>query len=104
MRQICKKKFQSLCVCRNELSNPRYLTVSAEPRLQTTEKQLGLDSSIRHKQRWLKLIISLDSSRVIVRIIKLSKVSLSCRFFLFDFISDDIYHLKSCRRAIDCIT
>ena len=57
---MCKKKFQSPWVCRNKLSNPRYLTVSVnstEPRLQTTVRQLGLESSIRHTQGWLKLII-----------------------------------------------
>jgi len=51
MKQMCKKKFQSPYVCRNELSNPLCLTVSvksAEPRLQTTVRQLGLESSIRH--------------------------------------------------------
>ena len=45
MKQMCKKKFQSPCVCRNELSNPGCLTVSvtsSEPRLQTTVRQLGL--------------------------------------------------------------
>ena len=47
MKQMCKKKFLSPCVCRNELSNPRCLT---EPRLQTTVRQLGLESSIRHTQ------------------------------------------------------
>jgi len=25
MKQMCKKKFQSPCVCHNELSNPRSL-------------------------------------------------------------------------------
>ena len=54
MKQMCKKKFLSPCVCRNELSNPRCLT---EPRLQTTVRQLGLESSIRHTQGWLKLIL-----------------------------------------------
>ena len=34
-----------------------YFRFEAEPRLQTTVRQLGLDSSIRHTQRWLKLII-----------------------------------------------
>jgi len=60
MKQMCKKKFQSPCVCRNKLSYPCCLTVSvnlAEPRLQTTVKQLELESSIRHTQGWLKLII-----------------------------------------------
>ena len=54
MKQMCKKKFLSPCVCRNELSNPRCLT---EPRLQTTVRQLGLESSIRHTQGWLKLML-----------------------------------------------
>ena len=40
MKQMCKKKFQSPCVCSNELSNPRCLTVSVNSavslRLQTT--------------------------------------------------------------------
>jgi len=27
MKQMCKNLFQSPCVCRNELSNPRCLTV-----------------------------------------------------------------------------
>jgi len=27
MKQMCKKKFQSTCVCRNERSNLRWLTV-----------------------------------------------------------------------------
>ena len=60
MKQMCKKKFQSACVCRNERSNPRCLTVpvkSTEPRLQTTVRQLGLKCSIQHTQGWLKLII-----------------------------------------------
>jgi len=60
MKQMCKKKFQSPWVCRNELSNSRWLTVSvnsAEPRLQPTVRQLGLESSIRHTQGWLTLII-----------------------------------------------
>jgi len=60
MKQMCKKKLQSPFVCRNKLSNPRCLNVSvnlAEPRLQTTVKQLELESSIRHTQGWLKLII-----------------------------------------------
>ena len=50
MKQMCKKKFQSPCVCRNKLSNPRCLTVSTEPRLQTTVRQLGLESSIQHER------------------------------------------------------
>ena len=45
---MCKKKFQWPYVCRNELSNPR---------LQTAVRHLGLESSIRPTQRWLKLII-----------------------------------------------
>jgi len=60
MKQMCKKKFQKPCVCRNELSNPRCFTVSVnstEPRLQTTVRQLGLGSYIRYTQGWLKLII-----------------------------------------------
>jgi len=56
MEQMCKKKFQSPCVCRNELSNPCCLT--AEPRLQTTVRQLGLESSVGHTQGRLKLNIS----------------------------------------------
>ena len=39
MKQMCKKKFQSPRVCRNELSNPRCLSV-AEPRLQTRVRKL----------------------------------------------------------------
>jgi len=27
MKQMCQKRFESPCVCRNELSNPRYVTV-----------------------------------------------------------------------------
>jgi len=54
MKQMCKNFFQSPYVCRNKLSNPRYLTV-AEPRLQTTIRQLRLESYIRHTQWWLKL-------------------------------------------------
>ena len=62
MKQMCKKKVQSYWLCRNELSNPRCLTVSVnstEPRLQTTVRQLGLERSMRHTQWWLKLIVSL---------------------------------------------
>jgi len=33
MKQMCKKKFQSPCVCLNELSNPRCLTVSVNCKL-----------------------------------------------------------------------
>ena len=54
---MCKNKFQSPCECRNELSNPRCLAVSvisAEPCLQTTVRQLGLESYIGHTQGWLK--------------------------------------------------
>jgi len=57
MKQMCKKKFQSPCVCRNTLSNPRCLTVSvnsAEP----TVRQLRLESYIRHTHGLLKLIVS----------------------------------------------
>ena len=53
---MCKKQFQSPCICRNELSNHHCLAVSvnsAEPRLHTTVKQLGLESSIQHTQGWL---------------------------------------------------
>ena len=60
MKQMCNKKLQSYWVCRNELSNPRGLTVSVnstQPRLQTTVRQLELESSTRHTQGWLKLII-----------------------------------------------
>jgi len=57
MKQMCKKKFQSPCVCRNKLSNPRCLTVWAEPRLQTTVRQLGLESSIQHERGLWILII-----------------------------------------------
>ena len=52
---MCKKKFQSPWVCRNERSNPRCVTVSTEPRLQTTVREL--ESFIRHTQGWLKLIV-----------------------------------------------
>jgi len=60
MKQMCKKKFQSPWVCRNELSNPRCLTVSVnstEPRLQTTVRQFELESSIRHERRLWILIV-----------------------------------------------
>jgi len=40
MKQMCKKKFQSPCVCLNKHSNPCCLTVSV--------RQLGLESSLRH--------------------------------------------------------
>jgi len=49
MKQMCKKTYPSSGLCRNEFSNPRYLTVSvnlAEPCLQTTVRQLGLESSL----------------------------------------------------------
>ena len=55
MKQMCKKSFNPLCL--NKLSNPRYFTVSTEPRLQTSVRQLGLESSLRHTQGWSKLII-----------------------------------------------
>jgi len=51
MKHMCKKRYPSLRSCCNELSNPRYLTVSVNstnPRLQTTVRQLWLESSIRH--------------------------------------------------------
>ena len=57
---MCKKRFQSPCICRKEFSNPRCPTVSvnlAKPRLQNTVRQLGLESSIRHTKGWLKLIL-----------------------------------------------
>jgi len=57
---MCKQTFQSPFVCRNERSNPRCLNVSvnsAYPRLKTTVRQRGLESSIRHTQGWLKLNI-----------------------------------------------
>ena len=60
MQHMCKKKVQSSWVCRNELSNPRGLTVSGnstQPRLQTTVRQLELESSTRHTKGWLKLKI-----------------------------------------------
>ena len=53
--------FPSPCVCRKELSNRRCLAVSVsttEPHLQTSVRQLRLESSIRHTQGWLKLSIS----------------------------------------------
>ena len=59
MKQMCQKKFQSPCVCRNKLSYPCCLNVSVnstEPRLQTTVRQLLLESLLRHTQGWLKLI------------------------------------------------
>ena len=60
MKQMCKKQFQSPCVCRNELSNPCCLTllVNEAP---TTVRPLGLESSIQHTQGWLKLIFSHSS-------------------------------------------
>jgi len=70
MKQMCKKKFRSPWVCRNELSNPRCLTLSvnsAEPHLQTTVRQLGLESSIRHTQGWLKLIFIIKEDTGIVQ-------------------------------------
>ena len=54
MKQICKKKkYPSTHLCCKELSNPRCLTVSvnlAESCLQTTERQLGLDSWLRYER------------------------------------------------------
>jgi len=53
MKQTCKNTFQSLCVCRKDLSNPRCLTVyvnSTDPRLLTTLRQLELGRYIRHIQ------------------------------------------------------
>jgi len=53
MKQMCKQFFPPPRSCRNELSNPRCFTVSVnstEPRLQTTVRQLGLASSIRHER------------------------------------------------------
>jgi len=41
MKQMCKKKYPLSRLCRNELSNPRCLTVSVN-------RQLGLESSIWH--------------------------------------------------------
>ena len=50
MKQMCKKKYPSPRSCRNELS--------AEPRLQTTVRQLGLESSIQHEPRlWTVIIV-----------------------------------------------
>jgi len=60
MKEMCKKRFESNYVYRNELSNPRCFTVSVnspESHLHTTVRQLGLESFIRHTQGWLKLII-----------------------------------------------
>ena len=48
MKQMCREK-----AFRNERPNPRCLTVSVnstEPRLQTTVRHLGLESSIRHER------------------------------------------------------
>ena len=64
---MCKKKIQSPSVCRNKRSNPCCLTESvnlAEPRLQTTVRQLGFESSkssTQHTQWWLKLIILIQN-------------------------------------------
>ena len=49
MKQMCMSKYA--------VTNFLTLVASAEPRLQTTVRQLGLESSIRHTQGWLKLII-----------------------------------------------
>jgi len=58
MKQMCKKKYPSPCSCCNKLSNPCCLTVSAEPRLQTTVRQLGLESSIWQEWGlWIIIII-----------------------------------------------
>ena len=60
MKQMCKEKYPSPCVCRNKVSNPRCLTVcvnSTEPHLQTTVRQLGLESSIRYERGLWILII-----------------------------------------------
>ena len=60
MKQMCKKKYPSPCSCSNKLYNPRCLTVSVNrtsPGLQTTVRQLGLKSSIRHERGlWLLII------------------------------------------------
>ena len=61
MKQMCKKRYPSPRSCRNELSNPRCLTVSVNsttPRLQTTVRQLWLESSIRHERALCILIVS----------------------------------------------
>ena len=60
MKQMYKKKYPSPYSCRNKLSNPRCLTVSVNwtaPGLQTTVRQLGLESSIRQGQGLWILII-----------------------------------------------
>ena len=70
MKQMCKNRLRSPWVCRNELANPRCLTVSVnstEPHLQTTARQLGLESSIRHTQEWLKLIFIIKDDTGIVQ-------------------------------------
>jgi len=53
MKQMCKKQYPSHRSGGNELTNPRCLTVSVnsiEPRLQTTVRQLGLESYIWHER------------------------------------------------------
>jgi len=60
MKQMCKKKYPSPRSCRNELSNPRYLTVSVNsttPRLQTIVRQRWLESSIRHERALCILVV-----------------------------------------------
>ena len=60
MKQMCKKNYPSPCSCRNKLSYPCCLTVSVnwtEPGLQTTVRQLGLESSIRQGQGLWILIV-----------------------------------------------
>ena len=47
MKQMGKRKFQSPCVCRNELFNPRCLTVSVN-------SATWVEDYIRHTQGWLK--------------------------------------------------
>jgi len=53
MKQMCKKQYPSHRSGGNELTYPRCLTVSVnsiEPRLQTTVRQLGLESYIWHER------------------------------------------------------
>ena len=48
-----------ICACANVIHIELFMTTTTkktEPRLQTTVRQLGLESSIRHTQGWLKLI------------------------------------------------
>ena len=49
MKQMCKKKYPPPHLCRNKLS--------VEPRLQTTVRQLGLESSIWPDRGWWILTI-----------------------------------------------